>query len=237
MTIAIPTRKIWTRQPQVFAGVDWSNPITRGLKLLFPLNKGTPDGLVDLVSGAKLIATTPPSEVVTTKGKARYINNSISVSLTLPGGAPDMTKPWTLFGIVASAATSSTQFPVGFGFDNGTSLNRIGAGFNNNFFKVVANAETPGVGSPYVANQLYAVLIESDGTTIYLWDDGAFDYSVTPTGTKWKSSTNLTIGTDWNSALTGTLTGPVSTVARIDRRLSSNEKVSLLDNPWQLFRP
>lgn len=31
MLIVIPRREIWTRQPQQVVGIDWSNPLTRGL--------------------------------------------------------------------------------------------------------------------------------------------------------------------------------------------------------------
>ena len=226
-----PIRVPWTSQPQVPTGVDWSNPLTRGLKaLLVPNVKGS--GLYNVVPGGVQPTTT----------------GTISRS-TGPSGVGQK------YGDAAGAAGQTYTFPSGYVQTAGSVFwkgQRNGSGpaifrdsqtnttgtlvWDNgaNAWNARVNGTTlSGVGSfPQDTDTDFLLTGDTSGSVFYV--KGASLGSV-GTAWNWNSSISFTLHVN-----TGNAQGVLATdylVALYDRQLSAAESKSLSNNPWQLFAP
>lgn len=151
------------------------------------------------------------------------------------GAAPTMSSPWTLSGLASSnVATGAGSFLTIFGFFL-SSDQRVGIGFSDNSFKINSGGETPGTGSGYVIGELNRLTMVYDGTDLFLYVNGIFDYSVTPTGSNWQAATNLIVGAHTDNF--GFTNGLADSILAWNRKLLPPEIWDIHQYPNAMFEP
>lgn len=221
----------WTSQPQVPVGIDWGNPLTRGLKAL----------LVPTALGNKLLNIVPGGTEVTTSGT---ISRSIG-----PSGVGQK------YGDASGAAAQTYTFPSGYLQTAGSVFwkgQRHASGpaiFRDNQINTtgtlvwdngasawnarVNGTTLSGVGSFPVDKDVNFLLTgNASGSQFYV--NGASLGSV-GAAWNWNGSTHFKLHVN-----TGNAQGVLATdylVAIYDRNLSAAEAKNLSNNPWQLFAP
>jgi len=100
-------------------------------------------------------------------------------------------------------------------------------------WKIFSSGETPGEGSSDLnRNQWYSVVLEHDGSDLYLYVDGTLNYSVTPVGSGWQTSNTLTVGRVLPIHVTNNIyewDGQSLDVMLWSRKLNSFERFQLAD--------
>ena len=230
-------RRVWTRQPQVAVGVDWSNPITRGL---IELHSGA-TGLWDASgNGRNLTKVSVPTIVAGSHGlgfKAATSAYFKTPDLTVPIGA---TNEVTLLMLMIGGTTS----------DQG--LGRFGSAPSDNM------DHYPGGGTIYsaafsvsrwlnnIATQVpfgtpHVLTIRAKSNIREFRQNGLLTTGASavsaptlpPGGTLWIGSSIIT-GSTWFYS------GHSPIIAIWNRYLSNTEESILsrsLTAPWQLFTP
>ena len=64
--IIVPSLRIWTRQPQKLIGIDWTNPLSRGLKVAICPTLG----MFNVAEARPITATSPINNLATANGLA-----------------------------------------------------------------------------------------------------------------------------------------------------------------------
>lgn len=230
----------WKQQPQIPVGINWSNPITRGLVF------ATADGKVNAATGKKINWSN--SDPTKSGGQAGlFIEGNGSRYADL--GITLANSPLTLFSTWLSRTTSqyaavdadrvvfSTRTAGNAGFSWGRNA-ATGGGAGGN---VTRNTHTVQGVAQYFASALdipslvsTAVAVTVSGTTLKHFTAGAL-------------ITTTTIGAGTNGGnLIFLAQGPSGGVPWLDRvangfafnrALSDAEIKSLSDNPWQIFQP
>lgn len=231
--VATP-RAPWTSQPQVPIGIDWSNPITKGLSSCF-----IPTSEVEIITGAKDVSvSTKNPDKVFQKGKAFVTTNADTASIifSVKGFS---TAPITVFALASITDNTSAGEIYAYGANTTyhTTIRKVG-----NVFGAVSNSNsgTPTVGSVVAElGRPYSLVVTDPYTTnsFSLYVDGIIDGSPNTTGNRVSSSSsgisyagsmyqasaargvNLFLGLSWT------------------RILSDAEIKSISDNPWQIFLP
>lgn len=218
-------KRQWTRQPQGPTGVDWGNPLARGLVRLIDFSGPAPR---DLVTGQYLTQVgSNVSSVVTRRGKATA-NTAESTFWTLPTNGETLGN--LSMGWIGAFSGGSVPIIVR---DN-TSVG------GNYFFRNNGGAWQHRYGgtdsstaSTINTSQVYVALFIGDSTTASTYVDGALivqsaigsEAFVSP----WYIHQNGSNGT-----------GPLATSVLMPiwrRPLSAAEGASWMQNPWQLFAP
>lgn len=250
MTLLINQRR--TQQPQHPVGIDWGNPITKGLVLVV-----SGDRTWSSASGSSpLAATNNPS------AKVSRVGRTLGFGTTEAGNTNSLYSGAVLPGITSGARSGIAMiFPRSAG---GGSLGRVfqnaaGTGID------VANSEALWMNA---SNQLVITACATTGTsqiafnalTLNTWQTVGFsqDRTVinaiptagyvnglpwtmtglasTNTGSFSSASQGILIG-NRSSDLARTFDGQIALIAYFDRYLTPSEHASLGQNPWQIFSP
>jgi hypothetical protein len=225
----------WTSQPQVAAGVNWANPLARGLAYLNwkdtllqrekPFTPMSVSGSANI--GASVVGLGPS---FATSGGNRY---SAALSTSVPG-----TEPFTLEVLCAVTASPSLggYFALYDAFARG--LISFGGGSNRNiYFWGNGNDLASGVDWRVDGNPQHVfVTSEGSGGAMTFYRDGAVIATGTTPAVTTLTNPNFNVGDvghGWGSSPTGT----IGKTAYYRRALSSFEIAALSANPWQIFAP
>lgn len=229
--IIVPSRRVWTRQPQRSVDIDWSNPITRGLWFAHNPASGsygqksanTPSGEIgrkiseagvnDLFSGSQT------REFLNTSGAPlsgalsilvvgfRSSSSNVLPLITRQSGGQAGGLEITLYNLYGSPASRVYST-----YHDGTSQRNFNAAYVNG---VAASAN----GAPdTIIGKDYAIAVRADSIPAQ------------------SSGVNIKLG---GTSFGGSyyLIGGVSLAAVWDRKLADAELKSLSSNPWQIFKP
>lgn len=229
----VETRITRTTQPQDAVGVDWNNPLTRGLTRAVKGN-----GSKEEVSSA---FNQNNGTVYTSVMGVGFGTNSGS-SITFPDTPVSL---YTIFSLAQAYTAAEVAL-----------LTRTAgaAAYNQNFALSLAGGVTPKAGHknvsgnayPYVTssisvapNTLVAAASVYNGSSIKVFTNGALGGSIAATDPYTSFAGSVTqIGAVDGTARTANYRGGGIWLSLIfNRALSDAEIKSLSDNPWQIFEP
>lgn len=123
----------------------------------------------------------------------------------LPPGF-SLAAPWTVCGWLIPGSEQGGGY-LGFSLTDPNSTTRVKIETNQlatPHWKIVSNGETPGTSvGTYTVGKEYFMAMGWDGTNLSLWVDAALDYSFSPTGSTWQTSTLLVVGGLGSSSASG----------------------------------
>ena len=243
-------RRVWTRQPQIAVGVDWSNPLSRGLWASIESGQQ-----YDAVRRILLPADTAhslanPARVVKAGGIGGNTQAYLTMLATQREGPLAQTAPWSMAVTLSSTASVSLGCFFGFGYvvvttinfsiDNGGARCLIDYGGNYQFYTGAGLWDT-GIAVDK-DDKVRTLVLTHDGTNVYFYRDGSVVSGTRPSGIDTVAGTT---GTDKNFVGIGNNhssgnTGPAATIycgRAWNRCLSKSEVSTYVGNPWQLFAP
>lgn len=210
----------WTRQPPYPVGIDWSNPITRGLVIC---NKGA--DLFDYANGSQVSANvTFPSKSIKSGGASW----KFSGAQCLKSKTISINGEYTYLAI-AIPSSVSTQAVIGW---TATSANSLW--IPNGTICLHDGSVYVGTGVNPVVGTSYVIVAKQRGINSTIFVNGKItkaNSGVNPVFTNyinlgarehsggWAFSGDLLLGCVWN------------------RELSDAESATLTKNPWQIFEP
>lgn len=229
-----------TQQPQDVAGVDWGNPLTRGLTHLI-----LPSVAKDLVTGALLTQTGTPSRQYTTSGVTVGGTGSTSNywSMAVPA------RTYTRFTILALITAPTTP-----GFDErlfalGSSTNNSpilalgsGASFSGARLRRWVRDNADGeVGALDTAANVFTTgfvlaALSYDGATLSTYVDGRLDAAHSGAGLSFTVD-QLAVGCLLRASPATPINASLALGAVWDRSLDADEHSEISSDPWQLFEP
>ncbi len=229
----------WTQQPQGPVEIDWSNPITRGLRAAV---SGT--GAYDFVT-KKSLPYAGAYSVTTQQGIAHKCN---AVAITTP---QYIELPFELSGTLSVHAVVSRDATVGTDSSKVAELvtNRtnfaatfwelnLGNGFGavGDYGKPRFSTNAVGIGSIYVNGALTTGNNPSDA----ILNNGQF-YNITAVASSGATSSGSgktwLLGARTAAANYYSLNGRAPLILLFDRAISESEVRSISQNPWQIFKP
>ena len=231
-------RKPWTRQPQVAVGVNWSNPLTRGLVSAAWRDRNIVNGATLADSGSK---TYEPA----LSGIAEVYDGAVTGRSETVSGI-DTSNGLSIHVIVYPTNIAQTNTFAGFGSTSAThyaALDLSGTETNDPI-RVLQTGGT--FGCTYYAspptNQWNAyTAVFNSGTNNVLYRDGVL---LTPSSTVGSASANFPTISRIDHGQISLNTGPANRLIgklllrlHWNRRLTAGEARMLADNPWQLFAP
>ena len=233
----ISRKEPWKSQPQVPAGVDWSNPLTRGLRAIVyagrPYNFATNRFLTSTVQGG---AITPyglgfaSAAVATNIVELPFeLNGAVSIHAVVSRDASasgrDSGNPNSVASIAGnrSAALEPTFWEFNIGNSYGSASDVDKPRFINN---AVA------IGSIY----LDGVLLSGTNPATTALTNGRF-YSITASAASGATASGTGKTRLFNLNGQYGLNGRVPLIALWNRALSESEIAELSENPWQLLQP
>jgi hypothetical protein len=256
MAIYLPQR--WRSQlPTPDAGVDWSNPLTLGLRNLWNMaGRGVRDATGAAngtpIGGGGLLATTDGLGANFDSSGTTYIDLARPNQFNLASGSR-----WSMmFRVRTTTDTAQALFHYG----DGTANNRVALFIGNGvtgtltnelitFVRSISANGTPLVGyetgtrTELVDGAIHSVMLTSNGSTVAIYLDGLSRTVTIGQGTQngridlgGATATTATIG----AANTGTIGAKFNgqmTVAAFWAADVSRYALELHRNPWQLFRP
>jgi len=237
----VETRIPRTSQPQDTVGIDWNNPLTKRLKLLYSdgselvsMSIGTKFSTekVSTQKGLGLKLTAIPGRVQFSADVAVGLLSEITL---LQYGRIELTTvDATAISKSPSNGASTTPFDFGIAGGGGIKLGRANSGF-----KVWRSSATIQENTDFIA---FAVQSSDIGSAPKFYINGLFDtasaislYGGTGTGTATEGGALRILNRGdgepfWNG-------GAIYLCCAWDRQLTSSEIKSLSDNPWQIFEP
>lgn len=223
-------------QPQSPAEIDWSNPITKGLKLA--VNPG--DGSRNAVNGSAL--TRSGTIGTTAKGAGKGLSNNGTASNYLQAAVTYGTDI-TVFALLQNAAGGNTQNYIDED-DNGAS-NRCFQ-FRQNSSNQIEFIRFNSSNSPFTAtntNALTSMLDTgfsaggmSSGTSVWAWQGKFKSSAATLTGSAHTGTNSVRMLASKAGGGAAGLSGSAQLLLLWDRCLSDEEYRSIVDNPWQVFK-
>lgn len=247
--ILVPSRRIWTRQPQQPVEIDWSNPITRGLAIAVE-----PD-LIDLARrrrGATVVGS--GKKVSTSYGVAQSLSSTvINYGTDNPLSGREFTFqlleiPTSLTqaaGIVdkRETAAANNSFSIGYNYTAGSEFsvdfgNSTGAGGTSGVAYSFSRSQFSTDGNHLV---ITANLAASSLEKIKLWRNNAsISLERAPTADNlvseiYAGTSPLEIGRVNNGTLY--YAGKLVFFRAWSRQLISDEIRSLFEAPYQIFKP
>jgi len=219
----------WTRQPPYPVGIDWSNPLTRGL-VAHVTNRSSNAGHVALNSGA--------SFSLNKTGVLVSPNSTGYASVNSPLVSPPFSVAFTLFFVYSGL---STQALVGQG--GATSSGKgwyvsSGAGFNDIRITFGGVADYIITGGILSSGTTYRVLVVVSGGLAVCYLNGVNKGSIAVGSMLTPASKPLTIGAYHTGSAYGGF--PVSSIGDVvlwSRALSANDAKMDAANPHQIFEP
>ena len=205
-----------TTQPQDNVGLDWNNPITRGL-ISAPL------------ANSLTLADNVKSKYTLTSGLYSLAPNSDGHSLAgqvmrLQGPALNPSVDFTLL-IVGKTPESTSSTTVA------ASAGNLWMGCGGNFLRV-SNSSVDLSAGPATPGERFVLVGSRSGSNLSAWSDGV-------KGQTASVSNNLGGALNLMSYSAGGYSwlGGLNLALVYDRALSDAEIKSLSDNPWQIFEP
>ena len=220
----------WTRQPQFPVGIDWGNPITKGLQFaVVPFSRLTEaanNGVLTYDTGATYLN----DPVV---GRGLFFNGSTDgISLPAsPAGA------YTVFGLVNINVLNATRNVMSMGSGTAYAMQLRADSGNWSYYQYnAASGGTDilaGENGTVVAGQITAIAGTWDGlTTISLYRGGV--QRATALAPTLRAIASARVGQD-NFGAKQTWSGSIYIAMMWARALSPAEHASLAANPWQVF--
>jgi hypothetical protein len=228
------------RQPQVAAGIDWANPITRGL--LFAACPGMPVNLVDGVALANL-----SSGILLSSGARGRMLAAGAYGYPEPAtaAAPEAKLDRAvLTAFVLAQQESPENADLSFFRGNGSSNPGWGVGlhsgsFNGAFAQIGSYAFSPSDPDGSLNLKPRAVTLTGDGANARVYFEGALVGSGAYSAPSYQyspgSSRQVFLGA--MSATSGVQTVRPFVGLFWNRVLSDAEVASISANPWQVFAP
>lgn len=225
-------RDIWTRQPQVPVGIDWGNPLTRGLVGAWDVSGKSLTGLVgDLTKTSVNLLPTSSGISFNLNGSLSYLTNTENKQAT--------SIPLSFFCII-NFKTIKTQriFDVSTGT---TADDVIGIQMTNDasIFAQHYDGATNATTTSHVisASKKYVVCAVFNGlSSRSLYIDGKLINTNTTNVVAPSGINRVTIGyAPWSG--TEYYDGYILSPLLFSRALSNSEIKSLSENPWQIFKP
>lgn len=231
--LILPSKQVV--QPQYVAGVDWGNPITRGLVAL--VNGYT---MTDAVSGRLLTLTGGTDRQTGANGSSLVMSGTQYASLPLAGMAGSYK---TLFALANPSALTGAHIMCGLAHSGSSSnvaeiyLNNEGRAlfFENNSSSGSDQVITsPGVVSVGSWQSVFGRTSAAGHSVITNRNSTGPDGNATLT----QSVDQFNIGVErYNGSYGNQFKGQIPIAACWNRALSDAEVAELQRNPWQLFRP
>jgi len=228
-------RFIRTRQPQQPVGIDWSNPITRGL-----VSCVDKDGR-EFVSGDSLVKTGDLTAKPTAKGLAIGSAGSAYFSRASFNNVAPTNTAFTVAGTVALGSTSQTNKYLAYqansgGFNQASVIFGYVSG-NIEFYVAGFTGDSPRTGSqiPIADTQPHTFAYSYDGVNWVGYLDGVVAFETTRTF-------NINLTTVTEGALLSAGNSNIADAyllgwSTFNRGLSKPELRELTANPWQIFQP
>lgn len=220
----------WTSQPQQPVGIDWSNPITRGLVGWFtPFDKCANSG----------------SAIRTAKSYGVCANGQGSYGFSKPLNAPVTLSRYSIFALTSGTVASAERSSFGAGKSTASPILHVGhhsatsqikmrvwcrsdAGSNPSDAFTSADVFD---GKPHFAGLTY------DGSMIRSYVDGNPDTTNAFAGASF-SFTHMALGATYRSGNVSVMSQhDVALGLLFDRQLTESEIRSISQNPWQIFQP
>lgn len=227
-----------TSQPQGAVGIDWSNPLTRGLTLSLPLSAGS--GYASLGTD-KRVATIngPVTKGVTSKGTAAKFNGTGYIDLGSAALISDTTPVTiTLYEEQDTVSAYSTLLSLVAGSIAWTWLRGTSEGYYCSFGPTSGGLNTRNfnsLGAPVAGEKVRFIITCPNGLGSYAglrcWANGVELTSVTTNYGSAAASTNK-IGWD---GVDNKVNARISDVNLIGRVWLDTEIQAYFDNPYQLF--
>ena len=226
------TPRRWTSQPQFATGIDWSNPITRGIDIAFP-DIGSPS----IVGSAKTTAVGAPTSSLSPFGVGRKFATASDLYNTSGWPTlPDGTE-YTLLCVYCQTSVGALDFLAS--GDNNSSFREFqfriettGAPTLIGFNTAVSTFSVSGVAGAVGSTQ--TIVARNSASSVALFQNGVKRGSTAFTGTiKGHTDTWVTFGNRSGVFLHGS----IGLFVRWPRALSDAEAASLSANPWQIFSP
>lgn len=238
-----------TRQPDRLVGVDWNNPLARGLRFLALPTDGTWTDVALMRRAALGSSSGNGAASAGAFGKSLYYQqaNSYPQYLIMPDFKPATSDFWVLvsgtFESAALAVVALSNDAMQAGGANQWRLqpNYDGASLSGGSFSFQTYGGafvTAGAASAFDANKAYTFLGVRRGTTVELWRDGVLLASSTGTAQNVSGSETQSVGFGFGvSGYSNTAGGHRFLGAGGLNTLTTAQAMELSRNPWQLFQP
>ena len=241
-------RRVWTRQPQIAVGVDWSNPLSRGLWASIESGQQY-DAVrrIPLPADTVHLLSNPPRVA-----KAGGIGVNTQVYLTMLAtqreGPLAQTAPWSMAVTLSSTASVSLGCFFGFGYvlqteinfsnDNGGARCLLDYEGHYQFYTGAGLLDT-GIAVD-TDDKVRTLVLTHDGTNVYFYRDGSV-----VSGTRPSAIDTPTGGPDRNFVGIGNnhssgSGGPAATIycgRAWNRCLSKSEVSTYVGNIWAILSP
>ena len=221
-------KSVRTQQPQQAVGIDWSNPITRGLVVSF----STPSGLLDSVSNKSASIDSGFSYGANRLGQA-YRFNGVTDGITF---SRSHSGAYSIFALAHPDGTSGTRniCSIGDGTSYAAQLRQDGSQWS--FYHHSSTDKLASEASGVTAGSVSAIVATWDGvSTIRLYRDG-LQRGINATANSLRTVSRFNIGQDNFGAKQAWL-GGINIVVFWNRALSDAEIRSISAKPWQIFLP
>jgi hypothetical protein len=236
------------RKPVGPVAIDWSNPLTKGLKrAYFPQAENPVDSLkiLNLVTGnlesTEVISANPTDILDPRMGKSVSINSATSGAVRIPS-IGDTGGNGTVFALHRVGSTHNAGPNLIFAHTDFGASHRVYLGYNSTtgyYFRLGGSAaQTGSLATGNVATgqlRSFAISWQSDQTKSKGYVDGRLNAtwdrgSIEPGSTASKTH----FGYDSSSA---SASGATGVLLIYDRQLSDAEQKALHDNPYQILKP
>ena len=241
----VMTRRVWTRQPQGAVGVDWSNPITRGL--IFAAYGGFPE----ILSGVLPVPFGAVSRLVNSQG--RSLNGTAETSgwyYPLPSSHRLYSITTEISAIIVGNITPSSQspllsIPVANGTWNSPFASFIVEPQSTNVTRILFSYSAAAysysdIGDNSVSAGTHIWSATRSGANLAIYTDGILKGSVSDVNSGniyWGTKEPVCLLNESNSLPRSGATGGISLSLIFNRALSAFDIRLISVNPWQLFAP
>lgn len=213
-----------TSQPQQPVGIDWGNPITRGLTSVFVFEGGN---AIEVISG-KRFADVGLTKKITSKGTGGSTSTAAGISTgTLLSNITSFSRVFVATLQTTGTGTFSNSANSG---TSGAQIQVSPTAIEFNRHNLVNYLSVTGL-----SQGVYSGALAADGTSQYIYLNGVLRSS--------RSGTMPSL----SSAGGGTLLSTGATSSRFDgtmllhcdynRKITNAEAAALSANPWQIFTP
>lgn len=227
----------WTSQPQQAVGIDWSNPITRGLAAALNYSG------FDNVGGLTLSRSGTLSVSPTSAGLSSGSSGTAYFSLSTRNIVAPTNTAFSVVGTFRANNATQTNKYIAYLRDSGGTGNQAAVIFGYvankiEFFAPQFTGADPRTGSqitvPDTNPHTFAYCYDGSNWSGYI--DGVQVFSVSRTFSCNVANTNL-VSTLLSANGSNTLDGSIIQWSTFNRGLSPSEARSITANPWQIFKP
>lgn len=228
----------WTQQPQQPVGIDWSNPITRGLVSCV-------DGSgVEIVTGSSLSVVGSVSSSVTSAGRAKSSAGSGCLSLSTRNLASPTNTAFSIVGTIYINNLSQTNNYISQTIETDGVFKQAAVIFGYVSGKIEYYASNYTGTNPRTGSQItisdtkpHTFCYSYNGSRWAGYLDGVKVFETTRTFSVNILSSNVNGYLLGSEVLADSLDGGCIQYSTFTRGLSDAEARSLTLNPWQIFKP